>query len=132
MKYWSFKSFVTDSGRNVFQLWMDSQTISVRATIHETLDQIEILPKLGPPFTKKLVGYDAIWELRAKADNTQWRPLFCLGLNGEIIFLVGATKTGDKKKTKWDPINALETAEKRHKLISGDRRYISEYKRASG
>lgn len=130
MKYWFFKSFVTDSGRSVFQLWMDSQTANVRATIHETMDQIEIASKLGPPFTKKLVGYNTIWELRAKADNTQWRPLFCLGIDGEIIFLIGATKTGDKKKTKWDPINAPETAEKRCKLLSIDRRHIGEYKRA--
>jgi len=129
MKHWSFKSFITDSGRNVFKVWIDAQPKNARAIIHTTLDHIEIRQTLGMPFTKKLEGYKNIWELRAKADNKQYRPLFCLGPNKEIIFLIGATKTGDQKKTKFDPIHAPTTAEARCKLISENRRYICEYKR---
>jgi hypothetical protein len=130
MNYWFFNSFLTDLGHDVFKMWMDSQSINAKATIHEIMDHIKIRQSLGKPFTKKLKGYKDIWELVAKADNKQYRPLFCLGPNkGEIIFLIGATKTGDHRKTKFDPIHAPNTAEKRRKIALENRRHIGEYKR---
>jgi hypothetical protein len=130
MTYWKFRAFIKSSGRNDFQEWMDSKSAKVRATIHEVMDNIIISPTLTAPHSRKLKGYQEIWELKAKIDKVQYRPLFCKGPNvGELIFLIGATKTGDHNKTKFDPINAPKTAEQRRKLIFKDGEYIGEYKR---
>lgn len=105
---------------------MDSQSQDVRATIHEVMDQIKINPRLEYPFAKKLK--DHVWELRAKVEKVQYRPLFCLGLGkGVLTFLIGATKTSHHRKTIFDPINAVATAEARRNLIFENRRQASEY-----
>lgn len=132
MKYWIFKQYISDAGRMEFEEWVNEQPKAAKAAIHETMDQIEIREQLGFPHTKKLKGYDEIWELKTRADNVQYRPLFCEGTEErEICFLIGATKTGGRrgKNTKFKPINAPKTAEKRRKLILKDRRYIVEYRR---
>ena len=130
MTYWKFRSFIKNNGRNDFQEWMDCESAKVRATIHEVMDNIEINPTLGPPWARKLKGFTEIWELKAKVDNIQYRPLFCIGPDaGELVFLVVATKTGDSNKTKFNPINAPKTAEQKRKLIFKDGEYIGEYKR---
>lgn len=130
MKYWNFKEYKSDAGHKEFTKWIEEQPKEAKAAIHVTMEQVEIRKLLGPPFTEKLSGADDIWELKAKAANIQYRPLFCLGQPGEIIFLIGATKTGDRRKVKWNPSSAIQTAGKRRKLVLADRRYVDEYKRS--
>lgn len=122
MTYWNFKTV------DEFQEWMDNQPHDVRATIHEVMDQVKINPRLEPPSVKKLE--DHVWELRAKVNRVRYRPLFCLGPGrGELTFLIGSTKTSNNKKTRFDPINAVKTAETRRNLIFVNRGYIREYSR---
>lgn len=128
MAYWNFKYLIKENGRD-FQAWMDSQPHKVRATIHEIMDYIEINQELDIHVTK-LKDYKGIWELKAKVNKIQYRPLFFVGPSrGELTFLIGATKTGDHKKTKFDPINAPKTAEKRRKLIFKNGENIGVYTR---
>lgn len=122
MAYWNLKTVAE------FQEWMDKQPPDVRATIHEVMDQVKINPHLEYPFVKKLK--DHVWELRAKVNKVRYRPLFCLGPGkGELTFLIGSTKTSNRRKTRFDPINAVKTAETRRNLIFIKGGYISEYSR---
>jgi hypothetical protein len=47
-------------------------------------------------WTKKLVGYRHIFELRFEVWNVQYRPLFYYGIGQQIIFAFPALEIGDQ------------------------------------
>jgi hypothetical protein len=126
---WKYKQFINhESGRRDFEKWINNEiSPTAKAFIHEAMDSIEIMEQLDYP-ALKLQGYKEIWEIKVKADNKQYRPLFCIGqTDKEIWLLIGATKTGSKGRTKWKPSSAPKTAEKRRKYAINDRRHIIDY-----
>jgi hypothetical protein len=110
--YWTFKDYVSASGRNEILDWLDRLPPASKATLTVLIQNLEASPTLGEPHMKKMRERADLYELRSKADNIQYRPLCCYGPGRrEVTILIGAAKKG----RVWDPSAALKTAETRMK-----------------
>jgi len=124
MKYWTIKTFVTDSGRNVIKEWVKDQPKGAQAEINTRLRFLETQETWGRPYSAKLKVYDHIHEIRIKWERNQYRPLGFVGPRvGEFILLIGAVE----KDSKFEPKNAPSTAEERRKLVLKDEKYAVKY-----
>jgi len=125
MKEWTFKVFIKQDGNDVFEEWISMQDIDVEERIRARLDMMSVTKTWSRPYFDKIHGTKHIHEIIIKFKGRQYRPLGCFGPGPQVFtLLIGASKKGKV----WNPPNAIETAEKRHKLVfSGDRRYTREY-----
>jgi hypothetical protein len=128
MKQWTFKVFIKSNGQDAFEEWISAQDVDMEERIRARLDMMSITKIWSRPYFDILHGYKHIHEIIIKGRDKQYRPLGCFGPGPQVFtLLVGASKKG----AVWNPPNAKETAEKRHKLVFEDRnrRWIGEYQR---
>jgi len=124
MKISDFKVFVSERGNREFDEWLSGLPAGPKAKIKKIITYLEITRIWNRPYAAKLKTTDKIWEIIAKSNNVQYRPLGCFGpKNGEFTLLIGATE----RDRKLEPINAAKIAEERRKLIFRDERYTDEY-----
>jgi hypothetical protein len=110
--HWTFKDYLSASGRNEIHDWLNRLPPASKATLTVLIQNLEASPTLGEPYMKKMKEHADLYELRAKADNIQYRPLCCYGPGRrEVTILIGASKKGNT----WDPPAALKTATARMK-----------------
>lgn len=125
MKLWTFKVFISSSGRDTFQDWIGSLDADAEEKIRATINLLSVTRFWDRPHFAKLKGYRDIYEIRVKGKDKEYRPIGCKGPGPQVFtLLVGASK----KMKVWTPANAKETAEKRRRLVFKDRRYLGEYK----
>lgn len=129
MTKWTFKVFRNYSGDDTFEQWILSQSAEAEEKIRgliKRLSNADIRLWIRPYFSP-LDG--PLRELIIKTKDKQYRPIGCFGPGPQVFtLLIGATKESKKRKTIWNPSNAIETAKKRHKLVFEDKRYVGEYK----
>jgi hypothetical protein len=126
MKVWNFKVFVSDRGSREIDEWLDGLPVKAEVKIRAIISRLEIwdISRWERPYVCKLKGSDNIWEIIVKFNNVQYRPLGCFGpKQKDFTLLIGAREKGGR----LEPINAIETAEKRRNLIFQDERYCDEY-----
>ncbi len=123
MKIWNFKYYRTASERNDVEEWIDALAPQVKVKIRTIITYLEIQKVWKKPYAAKLSGTD-IWEIRIIYNNVQYRLFGCFEpMENDFTLLVGAIK----KNGKYKPSNAINTAEKRRKLILKDEKYTYEY-----
>ena len=123
MKIRNFKYYRTVKGTNVVEEWIDALTPKVRAKIRAIITYLSIQRIWKRPYAAKLSDKD-IWEIRIISNNVQYRLFGCFGpKQNDFTLLVGAIK----KDGKYNPTKAINTADKRSKLILKDEKYTYEY-----
>src|SRR5689334_15184976 len=96
---WTFRSYVSPSGRDLIAKWYESQSADAQAaldTVLEYLGQRARVEWRRPEFDL-LSGprYRVLGELRFEVANVQYRPLGFFGpARAQFTILVGATKKG--------------------------------------
>ena len=124
MKIWTFKVFVKPNGRDTFKEWIESLDVDAQERIKAMIRRLSVMKTWGRPYFSGLKGHKNIYEIRVKTKDKQYRPLGCIGPGPQVFtLLIGASKKGKV----WSPPKAIETAEKRLKLVFKDWRYIGEY-----
>lgn len=114
---WNFKIYRSPTGRSDVQDEIDGLDEGVLEHLLSRLRYLANTPKIDwhEPQAKKLKGVDNVYEIRFKAGNIQYRPLGCFGPGEEdFTILVWAYK----KQSVYTPAKAIDTAEKRRKLLS--------------
>lgn len=123
MGLWTWKAFITDGGRNIYDEWIDGQSDSVIAEFITTLQYLDVRkrPEWSRPFFSQLTGgkknkktgCNGLSEIRFKANNVQQRPLGDFNGHMEYVILIFAIE----KDSAFKPPTACETAKKRKALI---------------
>jgi hypothetical protein len=112
---WTFKDYVSASGRNEIHDWLNGLPVAAKATLNVFIQNLEATPDLKEPAMKELRGHKGVYELRQKVNNVQYRPLCCYGpARREVTILIGASKKGGV----WNPPKAIDTAKTRKKVFS--------------
>jgi hypothetical protein len=97
---WTFLDYVDNRGNNRISEWLRSIPVKARVEFESLLDTLRGTRLLDRPQTGKLHGNcEGLWDFVFKADNVQYRPLFCYGPDAkarEITILVGAIEKGSK------------------------------------
>ena len=125
MKCWTFKVFLDGNGDDVFEDWLEKQDVGAVAKIRARIDFLMITKTWIRPYSDVLHGTDHIREIIVKHNKRQYRPLGCYGPGPQVFTILMGTS---KKEKRWDPHNAIETAEKRREMVFRDSgRYLGEY-----
>jgi hypothetical protein len=118
---WTFRCYVSPSGRDMFQDWYDDQSEAVQAAVDvafEYLIQRQRDEWRRPAFDLLSGKMHEVGEVRFKVDK-QYRIFGFFGPNvSEFTMLVGASKKGNN----YTPRNALETALERMGQVKTDGR----------
>lgn len=124
MSNWTIKVYITASGINYFQKWLDGLPKTAQADIDQRMRFLAATGFWHRPYAAKLKGYDEIWEIRILSGNVQYRPLGVFAL-GEKVFslLIGAIEKGGR----FEPKNAPKIAEKRRSLFLDNKGHLDEY-----
>jgi hypothetical protein len=124
MSNWTIKVYITASGVNYFQKWLDGLPKTAQADIDQRIRLLAATGFWQRPYAAKLKGYDEIWEIRILSGNVQYRPLGVFAL-GEKVFslLIGAIEKGGR----FEPKNAPKMAEKRRSLFLENKGHLDEY-----
>lgn len=93
--------YVDGSGENVIETWMRSIGVKSKAAINNKMEHILAQTPQDQWHLSRVAakrkGEPDIWEIKVKADNSQWRPLGFFGPErGVFTLLVGALEKGDK------------------------------------
>lgn len=116
---WSFRTYVSSSGRRDVQRDIDGASPSVIQHFSSRIRYLANTPKVDwhEPQAKKLSGAEEIYEIRFKC-AIQYRPLGFFGPGAdEFTILVWASKKG----SVWTPAQAIATAvDRRKKILKGD------------
>ena len=125
MQYWTIKTFVTTSGKNVVKEWVQNQPKGAQAAIDIRLRHLQTQKLWGMrPYAAKRKGTDCIYEVIINWKKDKYRPLGFFGpKSGEFTLLVGA----QEKDWKLVPITSDGIAEMRQKLIMRNKKYAIKY-----
>ena len=122
LRLWTFRFYVSASGRAVVQDWYDDQVDEVQAkfdTVLEYLAQRERHEWNRPEFAPLTGKHSGLGELRFDFGKLEYRPIGCFGpARSDFTILIGATKKGKN----YDPRNALDTALERKNVVGEVRR----------
>lgn len=111
---WTIKVFISLRNVDVFDEWLITLPKKAKAKIKKMINHLAITKKWKRPLTGKLKGYNNLVEIIVLSNNVQYRPIGCYGPNtGEFTILIGAIERG----SKFEPVNAPDTAYARSKLI---------------
>ncbi|MEY9886351.1 type II toxin-antitoxin system RelE/ParE family toxin [Bradyrhizobium sp. USDA 329] len=117
---WTFRCYVSASGRDMFKDWYDDQSEQVQAAVDVALEFLAQRPRHDwrrPEFDLLSGKMREVGEIRFKVDK-QYRILGFFGPNtSEFTMLIGASKKG----SNYDPRNALETALDRMDQVKKDK-----------
>ena len=113
---WKFKAYLSPTGRGDVQDDIDGLDEGIREHFLSRLRYLANTPKIDwhEPQAKKLKGVENVYEIRFKAGNIQYRPLGRFG-PGEQDFTI--LVWAYKKQSVYTPAEAIDTAEKRGKLL---------------
>lgn len=90
--------------------------VSIRARCFLLLDRMKSDgPNLGFPYTRKIVGTEAIFEVRGKAKEGIGRVLYCTVIGNKIIVLHAFVK-----KTQKTPKKDIDLAVSRYKELRNE------------
>ncbi len=113
---WTFRSFVSDTGRRLVHEWYDGQSPDVQAAFDTALEYLQVQPphKWVRPHVGILSGKcKGLIEIIFKADNVQHRPLGFYSPSHIFTIVFFATEKGGELKPK----DACKTAIDRKSLI---------------
>jgi hypothetical protein len=116
MALWTFKCFVSQSGRDLIDEWYSGLPTKAKVKLDSLLEHFRDNPhhKWGANYFKPLTGYDGIFEIRFQILNVLYRPLGYFGpQRGDYTFLIGAWEQGDD----WVPEGAPDIAVKRRAIV---------------
>lgn len=119
MPLWTFKCFLSQSGRDLIDDWYAELPHKAQAKLDNLIEHFRDNPhhKWGSNYLKPLVGYEAIFEVRFQMVNVLYRPLGYFGpQRADFTFLVGAREQGDD----FVPRGAPDTASERREIIRLD------------
>lgn len=117
MRYWTFRDYISQQGRNVIREWIDQQPIGAQTDIDSLIRHLEVQRRLGGAQMKKLTGEKGIFELRLRSNRIQYRPLVCYGPGRrEVTVLIGAIEKGGQ----FEPRDAQRIARTRKAIIERD------------
>jgi hypothetical protein len=117
LRLWTFRFYVSASGRAVVQDWYDDQIDDVQAkfdTVLEYLSQRKRHEWGRPEFAPLTGKYAGLGEFRFDFGKLEYRPIGCFGPGrSDFTILIGATKKGKQ----YDPRNALDSALERRDFV---------------
>jgi hypothetical protein len=117
MRYWTFKDFLSEHGRNVIREWIDEQPIGAQMALDAFIRGLEVQERLEGKQMKKLVNEPGLFELRLYTHRIQYRPLVFYGpRRREVTLLVGAIEKGDD----FEPRDAKRIARARKGIVERD------------
>lgn len=119
MTCYVFKTFITEGGDHVFDLWYRTLLPEAQAKFDTRIEYLRDTPahQWNPKCAKHLTDSDGIYEIRFHADRIQYRPLGFFGPKRQDFTLAfPATEKGDK----FVPKDAIEHAETRKKIVLKD------------
>lgn len=106
-KEWKFKVFVSLSGTNEIEKWLNTLPKRDKVKIDKIIRHLELEKTLKEPYVKPLTGYTGLFEIKVFSGRVQYRPIGCYGpKRREFTILIGAIEKGDK----FIPRNAPDTA----------------------
>lgn len=115
-----FYDYKDDSG-NRFKQWMDNIGVDPKSKINAKLRVLENVPipqwHLYTKYIEKLKHQPDLWEIKAKADKTQWRPIGIVGPEGKTFTLLDGAS---KKDNKYNPPTVFNRAQQRKKNVIKD------------
>lgn len=116
MLLWTFRTYVSFSGRNDVQETIDSYDPYGRQAFSRAVAHLAIKPKTEweEPQAKKIKGHDPLFEIRYKANNRNERPLGYFESDGKTFVIVLICY---HKGRVYEPHEAFESAVKRIKNI---------------
>jgi len=89
MRYWQFRDYLNEHGKNVFLSELRGYPKTVRSAIHAHITQLEVTKELNRPSVgllgRKCTG---LIELRVKVNRTPYRPLAFRGPGDHEITLL--------------------------------------------
>jgi hypothetical protein len=114
-RLWIIRTYVHARGTDAVEEW--GLAPSAHAVLDTALEFLAVRPReqwLRPEFDALHREGKGLCEIRFKHGNRQYRPLGFFGPGrNEFTIVIGATKKG----SRWDPVNAIETAQKRRAEI---------------
>ena len=119
MALWTFKCFLSQSGRDLIDDWYTGLPVKAQAKFDSLIEHFRDNPhhRWGSNYFKSLVGYEGIFEIRFQILNVVYRPLGYFGPHrNDFTFLIGAREQGDD----WVPANAPAIAVQRRAIITMD------------
>lgn len=115
---WTFRFYVSASGRRVVEKWYEEQDDAVQAkfdAVLEYLSQRDLSEWIRPDYAPLSGRQSGLGELRFSHGGKVYRPLGCFGPERfEFTILIGCSKKG----RRYDPPDALDTALDRKKFIA--------------
>lgn len=114
-----FYDFVDAGGQNVIHDWLDAAPATVKAKIQKRLGFLEATPQAdwgGARYVAALTGdaWDGVFEIRIRAGNVQYRPLFCYGPGREQATLLCIA---EERGGRIEPSSAARVSRERRRLI---------------
>lgn len=133
---WRIMSFVSDSGRNEIEEWIEKRVAigerkRLRIEFNDILRGLRFVraESWSRPQFAWLHGDHCkeIGELIVDLPNVPYRPLGCFGPEpDQFTILIGARKDRKRRgKVQWDPENAIQTAIQRKAILDG--RHTAQY-----
>src|SRR5882672_4025957 len=117
MRHWTFRDFLSDSGRNLIREWIDEQPVGAQTDLDGFIRSLEAQERLGGKLMKKLTDEPGLFELRLLSHRIQYRPLVCYGpRRRELTILIGAIEKGDD----FEPRDAKRIARTRKAIVDRD------------
>jgi hypothetical protein len=109
---WTFRCYISPSGRDVIGDWRSCQTEPVKAAIDVVLEYLRQRPRdewRRPDFDLLSGKMRQIGEIRLKEDKRQYRIFGFFGPGrSEFTLLIGASKKGNSYSPKEARVTALK------------------------
>lgn len=116
MLRWRFRTYVSASGRNDVQAYVDKLDVEAQVKFGVELKYLAISPaaEWHEPRARKMKDHEGLFEIRFKAGKVQQRPSGFFGPRpSEFTILVWAIH----KQNVYKPAKALDTADVRRKAV---------------
>jgi len=113
---WTFKGFLSENGRDIFQEWYEQLPERAQAKFDTILEYLRDTPQTqwSTTLVLALTETEGIFEIRFKIRNVLYRPLRCFGPGrGEFTLLVPAREHGNA----FEPKNAIALAAARRRIV---------------
>jgi hypothetical protein len=124
MQRWKLQEYVKGAGRGAITDWNKKLVPGAQAECDAFLKLIVKIKSWELPDFKLLRGYPGLGELRWKSGGVQFRIIGRRIGEYEFLMLIGCTH----KQKRYNPADALETANHRFKEISNGQGSYNEYK----
>lgn len=122
MEPWQFKEYVSEDGSKPVSEWFSSEHNARNKLLWLIRELRYDEPTLPVTHFRPLrEGGQGLVEIIMKVDRKQYRPLAFYGPERRVLtLLVGATKTSNKGRVRWNPKKAIEIACERKAAVKAN------------